>query len=74
MLGVTLSENTPGSIKCPYFDTIISTTLKKVKRFQTGKIDVFFRNVDPQNSTRLNRKTCDSKENSLWLEFALFEI
>ena len=50
-----LSGNTAGSIKCPYFDTIILPTLKKVKRFQTRKIDgAFFRNLDPHNSTRHN--------------------
>ena len=66
--------NTPGRIKCPYFDTIILSTFKKVKRFHTGKIDVFFRNFDPHNSTRLNRKrvVIPKKNVSLWLEFALF--
>ena len=32
--GVTLSRNAPGSIKCPYFDTIISHTLKNYKRLK----------------------------------------
>ena len=36
-----LSGNTPGSIKCPYFDTIILPRLKNVKRFQTRRIDAF---------------------------------
>ena len=30
-----------GTIKCPYFDTIVLPTLKKVKRFQTRRIDGF---------------------------------
>ena len=39
--GVILSGYTPGSIKYSHFDTIISPTLKKVKRIQTRKIDGF---------------------------------
>ena len=33
--GVTLSGNPPGIIKCPYFDTIISHTLKNWKWLKT---------------------------------------
>lgn len=45
------------TLKSPYFDTIIWATWKKVKRFQTGKINAFFfRNLDPSNSSRLNRR------------------
>ena len=43
--GVIFSGNAPGSIKWPYFDTIILSTLKKIKRFQTGNIDVFFSEI-----------------------------
>ena len=53
--GVTLHGNAPGNSKCPYFNTIILPTLEKVEKFQTAKIHVFFRNIDPHNS-RLNRK------------------
>ena len=42
-----LPENTLGSIKCLYFDTIISPNLKKEKKFQTGKIDDFFQKSWP---------------------------
>ena len=31
------------------------SALKSIRRFQTGKIDPFFRNLDPHNS-RLDRK------------------
>ena len=52
---VILPGNTSGNSL--YFDIIISPTWKKVKRFQTVKIDeFFFRNLDPHNSTRLKRK------------------
>ena len=74
--GVTsTSRNTPGTIKYPYLNTIISPTLKKEKRFQTGKIDgVFFRNSDPHNSAKLDRKRVIIPREivGLWLEFSLF--
>ena len=43
------------------------------KRFQTGKTDRFFINLDPHNSTRLNRKSLLFPEKSvrLWQETAL---
>ena len=52
----SISENTLCSVKSPLFDNIILPTLKKVKRFQISKIDVFIQNLDPHTSTRLNRK------------------
>ena len=45
MTRVILFGNTPDSIKCPYFDTIILPTSKKVKRFQIEKTDVFFSEI-----------------------------
>ena len=47
ILGIILPENTLGSIKCLYFDTIISPNLKKEKKFQAGKIDDFFQKSWP---------------------------
>ena len=35
MTGITLSINTPGSIKCSYFAANISTTLKICKQLKT---------------------------------------
>ena len=52
---MTLCLIWPRSIRCPFFETIISPTFKKIKRFQTTNTDVFFRNLDP-HSSRLNRK------------------
>ena len=75
MTVVILSGNTSGGMKCPYFNTIISPTLKKVKRFQTEKIDgFFFGNLDPHNSPRLdrNRIVMPKKNVGLKLKFALF--
>ena len=58
--GVTLSGNDPGSIKCPYFDTIVSTpcfdtifssNLEKAKRFQFGNFGFFFFSEDLTQKT-----------------------
>ena len=44
-------------------------------RSQTGKIDVYFRNLDPL-SRRLDRKrvVIPRKNTGLWVEFAFFEV
>ena len=52
-------------MKCPYIDSIILSTLKKVKRFQTG-------NVDPYNGILNRKRVVIPEKNDLWQEFASF--
>ena len=52
-------------MKCPYLDSIILSTLKEVKRFQTG-------NLDPYNSILNRKRVVIPKKNDLWQKYASF--